>query len=1710
MSWSRRPLGLLFLVAVIAVTAWRWWRVDDTRASVADAVTGDSTAAKSAPTTRSLVIARDSTAASGANGLGLVFGDRGPVQLQEIPPGEFREELRRLPLVLQSAVLRTLGETAVPRLDIRSLHVDRHGLLFYACEIRPEDVAEEWRTRASIAPAVLAAAVPISAPPVRHSRAGASRVIFLNFSGARITNTLWNEQRSVNEFVCVAYDRDGDTTTFSGGEQADLIEIWERVAEDFRPFDVDVTTERPAVFTSQMLEAVITRSVGEDLATPNPGAEVGSVVGIAYLDVFGTSGIGAARPCFIYSDRFPNARTIANTAAHELGHNLSLRHDGRVIADQQIQEEYYLGHGVGETSWRPIMGSGFTRLMSQWSKGEYYGANNSEDDLAKIAARLSYAVDDHADTGSAATALVATGSRITGSGVIGDTTDGDRFRFSAGAGAIQVTARPFFTSAGDNGADLDLALELFDAAGGLIATADPAPTLSAQLSATVAAGTYILRVRGVGVGNPLTTPASGYSRYGSLGAYTIDGFVSPPDGQLVAPFISLAPRDTTVSSQGTARFTVTLLGSPSPVARWQRSIKGSGAWADVQDDATYSGARTTTLSISNLTTAMTGDQFRCVATNTVGSLTSANAALKVLPGRLAINPLQPTATVSSGIVLSAFVGAAPADPALVFQWVKDGVDLAGETGASLALPYVEDIDAGVYAVRVDDSLVSDAATLTVTTVAGSPTITTHPASNSTIAEEDELTLRVTVAGAAPVSYQWQKDLTDIPGATAATLTFPHVSLDDTGTYTVRVTNSVAAITSKPALVYPRVRRPELVSFPADQLSGTGETVTFAVEFRSATPLQYQWYKYQANAAGIYDRPIAGATGPVLTLTNVSAADGGLYTVRVGSLGYGSVGSTYISNFARSTGRAKLTVVSPWVFVEEPASQVARAGDTVFLRAGIYSPDGTGDLFPTVMQWQKDGIDIAGATSALLSLPNVQAAAQGSYTVRVSNRGGVNVSHPALLTVTAAGGSETAPMITAQPAAVTVPPGGSTYFLVGAASTAHVSYQWQKDGADIPGRTAAILGLSNVQTIDAGAYAVVLTSAAGTTRSASANLAVATPALAAIATQPVSQTAFLGGDVTLSVAVNSATPVTYQWQMAGSLPIPILGATESTLRLTNVRSDYQGDYQVVIFNAGGATYSSVAHLTVANPVPSLTLDDNGSISYHAVLAGERATFYVSPVSGTPISYQWRKDGVDVPGATGSVLTFSAAQLSQQGVYTARVTNASGTVLSRGFNLWVFPIAAPEITTQPASRAVAIGETVTLSVAARSERPLTYQWRRYGQDITDAQGPVLSLSAAQPFDSGSYTVRVSNRSGSVVSQPATVLVGTAAAVAPAIVTPPLTQVASAGRPVTLAVAAAGLPGNPTLGYQWQRNGVPLGGAVGATVAIANLQPANTGIYRVTISGGSATVSAPAIVGIETSEKVIGAAVELGANIIHANGQIYDQVLLQGVAAAITADPGQVVRMSFVDLTGDIVQVEFSGHGTLALTLDGASGPGAATNYRQPGVNYMTGHAGIVISGADETTNVAVFSVGTITALNPSLFRDDVAYDGVADLAFLAIASANGKFGGVRTANVNFYATQGLTGIYAPGVRFTGPVYVGDINASDSATGVLLLGSSADVRVAGGDLLQSNGQAVQVSGISALRFVDGSTSHGGRLPAQTNRARLEQNSADVTAQIVVNPSP
>ncbi len=425
--------------------------------------------------------------------------------------------------------------------------------------------------------------------------------------------------------------------------------------------------------------------------------------------------------------------------------------------------------------------------------------------------------------------------------------------------------------------------------------------------------------------------------------------------------------------------------------------------------------------------------------------------------------------------------------------------------------------------------------------------------------------------------------------------------------------------------------------------------------------------------------------------------------------------------------------------------------------------------------------------------------------------------------------------------------------------------------------------------------------------------------------------------------------------------------------------------------------------------------------------------------------------------------------------------------------------------------AVGQQFTVTPSASSGLAIALTTVIGSTGAVSISGPNAGVFTITPTLAGSVTLQAtqSGNGGTIESnmlrQRFTVS-GPAGSSPPVATATSANRSAAAGSAVTLTVTATGSP-TPTV--QWTFNGAAIAGETSASLTLANVQAAQAGLYRATLTNSAGTnESAITVVAVTSASKVTGTATEVASNIMHANGNVYDQVLLTGAAATVNADANQIVRISFIDLSNDIVQVEFSGAGTLSIGLDGATGPAVAQNYNQPSVTYMKGNARLTVADANETTHLAVFSVGRITAVNQALFRNEVTYDGLADLASVAVLSPTGKFGALRSANASYLATSGTTGVYAPNVQFAGPLYLGAMSAADLATPTIVIGSSSDTRVTGGDLFQANGRAVQVSGLTQLRFVAGTNSHGTTIAAKANRARLEQNGGDVTAQVVVNP--
>ena len=272
-------------------------------------------------------------------------------------------------------------------------------------------------------------------------------------------------------------------------------------------------------------------------------------------------------------------------------------------------------------------------------------------------------------------------------------------------------------------------------------------------------------------------------------------------------------------------------------------------------------------------------------------------------------------------------------------------------------------------------------------------------------------------------------------------------------------------------------------------------------------------------------------------------------------------------------------------------------------------------------------------------------------------------------------------------------------------------------------------------------------------------------------------------------------------------------------------------QVTRFSWVVVTYPSAVAPTITTQPANLS-----------VTAGQTASFSVAVDGSTPFSYQWRRNGSDIAGATASTYSFAAA-LSDNGTrYSVVVSNAGGSITSSEATLTVNPApVAPAITTAPASVAVTAGQPATFTVAASGTAPLAYQWRRNGADIAGATTDSFTLPTTTVADNGAqFSVRVTNIVGSVTSDPATLTVNPAP-VPPAITTAPASISVSAGQPAAFSVVASG---SAPLAYQWLRNGADIAGATSASYTLANATLADSGAqFSVRVSNVAGSATSPA---------------------------------------------------------------------------------------------------------------------------------------------------------------------------------------------------------------------------------------------------------------------------
>lgn len=320
----------------------------------------------------------------------------------------------------------------------------------------------------------------------------------------------------------------------------------------------------------------------------------------------------------------------------------------------------------------------------------------------------------------------------------------------------------------------------------------------------------------------------------------------------------------------------------------------------------------------------------------------------------------------------------------------------------------------------------------------------------------------------------------------------------------------------------------------------------------------------------------------------------------------------------------------------------------------------------------------------------------------------------------------------------------------------------------------------------------------------------------ITTQPTSATICAGTTNTFSVTA-SGTSINYQWRSSpdGTTWTNIGGANASTY--TTGVADF---YDVVVSNAcpTPATSNTVS-LTVDTP-PSISAQPSNV----TVCATQPASFTVG-ASGTGLTYQWQKAGVNITGANAATYTIPSTATSDAGSYDV-VVGGTCTPPQTSNSATLTVNTAPSITAQPSNVTVCATQPASFTVTATGTN-LTYQWQKGGVNIAGGNAATYTIPSTAPSDAGSYDVVVSGTcTPPQTSNSATLTVNTA----PAITTQPSNTTSCPGQPASFTVVATG----SALAYQWQKGGVNIAGANSATYTIPAVAPTDAGTYDVIVSG------------------------------------------------------------------------------------------------------------------------------------------------------------------------------------------------------------------------------------------------------------------------------------
>jgi uncharacterized delta-60 repeat protein len=840
------------------------------------------------------------------------------------------------------------------------------------------------------------------------------------------------------------------------------------------------------------------------------------------------------------------------------------------------------------------------------------------------------------------------------------------------------------------------------------------------------------------------------------------------------PVITVAPSNLTVVAGAEAKFLVEAIGALPLLYQWRRQ------------GTNLPGATNATLIIAN---AQAGDSafYSVEVTNSAGAVVSTSASLVVLyPPAITAPPTNQTVAVGG---TASFAVTATGSGPLAYQWRFNGSDLGGATNNPLVLSSVQSTNEGAYSVVVSNQAGRVASAAATLTLVYPPAIITEPA-GQTLPIGGEVTFRVGAAGTPPLSYQWQFNGTNIAAATNDSLALFDVQPANAGNYSVRVTNSVGAVTSQVAVL---TVLPPVVEAWSARYNGP---------FNNSDVGQAVVVDEMGNVY-VTGYSVSNAGGTDVLTVKYSPAGTQLWTARYNGPGNGAdygnaialdgAGNVYVAGESRGTNNNPDFVTlkySPggtplWVArYNGPANGNDTAVRVVLDGAGNAFVLGTSSSDYVTIKYDTNGNQVwlarfdgpSGGSDLARDL-----VLDGAGNVHVTGRAQfpTNAQNFATLKYSPGGAplwlrAYTGPANQQDDARAVALDSAGNVIIAGispgtgtAQDIATVKYDpsgneiWARryTGSDSSRDEAYSVAADRAGNIYVGGVISSTTNGLdfGVLKYApdGTPLWVATYGMMG-ADQAIAMTLDLAGNVYLTGSSSNAgnsNYVTVKFDAAGNLAWSIQKNESVVEQAQAITLDAGGNVIVTGFSRSATNSEDFLTVKYAQPgYPAIVMQPQD-----ATVPLNGAAYFKVDATATPApAYQWLRNGTNVPDATNYWLVFALAQATDAGDYTLLVSNRVGAVLSQPAALTVTGPSPAVVTQQPTNQNVALGGMAFLTAEFTGSGPFRLQWRHNGANVPAATNTTLVLSNLQFTDAGRYVLVIENALGATRTVPALVKV------------------------------------------------------------------------------------------------------------------------------------------------------------------------------------------------------------------------------------------------------------------------------------------------------------------------------------------------------------------